>query len=43
MIAEQILEFEERGPGPPGPTCTSTAGYLHDKTNTSKEYLRVDY
>ena len=43
MLIEQIIEFEVRGPGPPGRTCTSTAGNFYDKTKTSLEYLRVDY
>ena len=43
MLIEQIMEFEWRGPGPPGRTCTPTAGYFHDKTKISKQYLWVDY
>ena len=43
MLIEQIIEFDVREPGPPGRTCTSTAGYFHDKIKTSKENLRVDY
>ena len=43
MLIEQINEFELRGPGPTGGTCTTTAGYFHDKTKISKEDLRVDY
>ena len=43
MLIEQIIEFELRGPGAPGHTCTPKAGYFHDKTKISKEYLRVDY
>ena len=42
MLIEQIKEFELKGPGPPGHTCTPTTGYFHDKTKISKEYLRVD-
>ena len=37
MIIEQIIEIESRGPGPPGRTCTSTAGYFYKKPNISKE------
>ena len=43
MLIEQIIEFEVRGHGPPGRTCTPTAGYFQDKTKISKEYLRVEY
>ena len=32
MLIEQITEFELRGPGPPGGTCTSIIGYFHVKT-----------
>ena len=28
MLIEQIIEFELRGPGPPGRTCTPTTGYF---------------
>ena len=43
MLIEQIIEFQLRGPGPPGRTCTPITDYLHDKTKFSKENLRVDY
>ena len=43
MLIEQITEFELRGPGPPGCTCTPVNGYFHDKTKISKENLRVYY
>ena len=39
MLIEQIIEFELRGPGPPGRTCTLTAGYFHYKTKISKKNL----
>ena len=42
MLIEQIIEFESRGPGPHGRTCTSTTGDFHGKTKFSIEYLRVD-
>ena len=29
------IEFELRGPGPPGRTCTSTTGYFYEKTKIS--------
>ena len=38
MLIEQIIEFQLRGPGPPGRTCT-ISGKLHDKTKISKENL----
>ena len=41
--AEHIVEFQLRGPGPPGRTCTPITGLLHDKTKILKENLRVDY
>ena len=43
MLIEQIIEFQLRGPGPPGRTCTPSTGYFHDKTKISQENLRVDY
>ena len=30
MLIEQIIEFELRGPGPPGRTCTPTTDYFHE-------------
>ena len=35
MLIEEIINFELRGPGPPGRTCTPTAGYFYDKTKIS--------
>ena len=43
MLFDPINEFELRGPGPLGRTCTSKTGYFHDKTKIFKKYLRVDY
>ena len=43
MLIEQFIEFQLRGPGPPGLTCTAITGLLHDKTKILKENLRVDY
>ena len=43
MLIQQIIEFELRGPGPPGRTCTPTNDYFHNKTKISKEDLRVAY
>ena len=37
MLIEQIIEFELRGPGPPGRTYTPITGYFHDKTKNSKK------
>ena len=43
MLIEQITEFELRGPGPPGRTCTPTTGYFYDKTKISMSNLSVYY
>ena len=40
MLIKQIIEFELKGPGPSGRTCTSITAYFHDKTKISKENLR---
>ena len=42
MLIERIIKLQLRGPGAPGRTCTPTTGYFHDKTNITKENLRVD-
>ena len=43
MLIEQIIEFQLRGPGPPGRTCTYITGQFYDKTEISQANLRVDY
>ena len=43
MLIQQIIEFELKGPGLSGRTCTSITAYFHDKTKISKENFRVDY
>ena len=43
MLIEQIIEFQLRGPGPPGRTCTSITDLLHDKRKIANENLRADY
>ena len=43
MIIEQNIEFELRGPGLPGSTCTTITGLFNDKTKISKENPRLDY
>ena len=43
MLIEQIVEFQLRGHGPPGLTCTSISGYFYNKTKISKENLRVGF
>ena len=44
MLIKQIIEFQLRGPGPPGRTnALQTTGYFHDKTKISKENLRMEY
>ena len=37
MLIEQIIEFQLKGPGPLGRTCTPITGQLHDKTKILKE------
>ena len=32
MLIEPIIEFELRGPGPPGRTCSSKTVFFYDKT-----------
>ena len=44
MFIQQIIEFELRGPGPSGRTCTPTTGNFTKKTKISKENLQLhDY
>ena len=43
MLIEQIIVFELKEPGPPGLTCIPTAGYFHDKTKISKNYIGMNY
>ena len=43
MLIEQTNEFQLKGPGPFGRTCTPITGKLHDETKTSKKNLREDY
>ena len=43
MFIEQISEFELRGPGTPGRTCTPKLIIFITKQNSLKEDLRVDY
>ena len=43
MLFEQIIEFELRGPGPPGSTCTPITGKFHNETKISNEKFSVDY
>ena len=43
MLIEQIIEFQLRGPEPPGRTCTPITGQIHNKTKILKENLRLDY
>ena len=42
MLIKQLIEFQLRGPGPPGRTCITT-GLLQNKTKILKKNLRVDY
>ena len=43
MLIKQMIEFQLKGPGPFGRTCTSITGKLQDETKISKENLREDY
>ena len=43
MLIEQIVEFQLRGPEPPGRTSTPKTGNCHDKTIISKENPRVGF
>ena len=43
MLIILSIEFDLRGPGPPGRICTLTTVYFNDKTKISRENLRVDY
>ena len=43
MLIEQITEFQLKGPGPFGRTCTPITGKLHDKIKISKKNFQVDY
>ena len=40
MLVEQKIEFELRGTGPPGRTCTPITGYFYGKTKVSKKILK---
>ena len=39
MLIEQVIEFELRGPGPPGRTRAPTTGYFYDR----QKYLKKIY
>ena len=43
MLIELIIEFELRGAGPPGRTCTSITAGFHDKAKICMENFQVDY
>ena len=43
MLIEQIIEFQLRGPGPPGCICTPATGYFMTKQKSLEENLPVDY
>ena len=42
MLIEQIIEFELRGLGPLGHTCSPKTGYFHDKTKLSQDKSSSD-
>ena len=37
MLIKQIIDFEFREPGLPGPTCTFTTGYFHIKQKSQRK------
>ena len=43
MSIKQVIEFELRGPRPPGRTCTPITVYFHDEAKTFKKNIPVDY
>ena len=43
MLIKQIIEFQLRGPGPPGRTYIPITDYFHNKTKILKENFRADY
>ena len=43
MLIEQTTEFQLKGPGPLGRTCTPITKKLHDETKLSKENFREDH
>ena len=43
MLIEQTTEFQLKGLGPFGLTCTLITGKIHDETKISKENLQEDY
>ena len=43
MLIILIIEFELRGPRPPGRICTPKTVYFYYKTKISKEIFRVNY
>ena len=43
MLNILIIEFELRGPGPPGCTRTPRAVYFYDKAKISKENFQMNY
>ena len=42
MLIILIIEFESRGPGPPGRIYSPRTVYFYDKTKISKENRRVN-
>ena len=43
MLIEQTTEFQLKGLWPPGRTCTSITGKLHDQEKIFKKNLREGY
>ena len=40
MFIEQIIEFELRGPGPPGRNCNPKLGYFVAKQNSPRQIFK---
>ena len=43
MLITRMIEFELRGPGPPGRIYNPTTVYFYEKTKICAENLRVNY
>ena len=43
MLIDQIIEFQLKGPGPPGLIYIDRTGYFQKKTKIFKKNLRLDH
>ena len=41
MLIEQVIEFESRGAGPPGRTCTPVTGYFRGKSKCLRKIFEL--